>query len=141
MRAIDLAQTVNPAEVLWVIFTLWGCVVAASNWREARHDQQALIASRLNGILMINARGAVEDQMLIFLALLADLLLGVCALLSPPDVTPAGGPSIGAMFGPWLLIGGCGVLIRLSVIQGSRRQQIRDALLIRRDALPKLDHE
>lgn len=131
---IDLAATVNPAEIIWILCCLGGCYSTYRNLREARKDKDSLVASGLNGILMIHAKGAVEDQVLIFIAIFAELLLGTFALFSLPSENARGGVSIGAVFGPWVLIAGCVALIRLSYIQGKRRIKINEALLIKHQA-------
>lgn len=126
-----MPSTVGPLEVLWTITTMIGTLIAGWNWWDAQGDLDALRASKLNGILMITAKGARSDQQMVFVALLTDTAAGMLAMFSLPGRDAEGDVSLAALFLPWLLIIGALALIFLSLSQKRRRKSILEALRAR----------
>jgi hypothetical protein len=105
----------------WTALTGSGVLFAMWNLREVLIDNWAVdqIRTRPVDVLRLQTRGAVYDHALIFAALAADFMAGVCALA---------GMSIGALVS---LIASAIALIVLSFAQTQRRRRIFRALRMR----------
>lgn len=120
--------------VLWVVYTALGARAAYKNLADARRDRANLmrVVPAINGILMLEAEGAVVDQGHIFFALMADFLTGAISLavllIMPPQPTSPNTPVrvVATSSISILLTAGAVALVRLSLLKRKRRvEQLR----------------
>lgn len=106
---------------VWTFLTGWGVLFALNNVREVLIDHWAVsqVRTRPVDVLRLQTRGEVWNHALIFAALAADFVAGVCALT---------GFALGALTA---LIASAVALIVLSFTQTSRRRRIFRAIRLR----------
>lgn len=119
-------HTMSPIEVVWTLVALAGSYYSAYNLHDARIDWRIVQERRINGARRIVARSNMRREWVRLWCLLACLVIGVVALLSPPS-EPSQQPLRAALAAV--------ALIALEVLLTYNTWEDRRARLVLRDVL------